>query len=225
VFSSFESMSATLPREAWSIHGNHGGTTTPTTCQQDYNQVYVCNGTNAMTERNYACDNHIAAFFGVSQNSIDEIGSQSFQRQLYLCLVSQTLWMKSQIETMRSQNSFGLLMWQLNENWPTGGWGVIEYGPQPGMNGQVVGGRWKPLAYLLRDVLFRPVFAACGDSGCYVRNDSINPFEVVVKIEAWSLLDNKMVATHNHKVHLSAGPGITRQFRLPALFWTMPTWH
>jgi beta-mannosidase len=217
VFSSFESMSAALPRDAWSIHGNHVDEITPT-CQQDYYQVYVCNGTNDMTERNYACDNHIEAFFGDLQYNRDDVGAQSFQRQLYLCMISQTMWMKSQIETMRAENSFGLLLWQLNENWPTGGWGVIEYGPQPGMTGQVVGGRWKPVAYLLRDVLYRPVFAACGENAlCYVRNDNIYSIDAIVKVEGWSLRENKMVAAYNYKVHLDDGPGWTKQFRLPQL--------
>ncbi len=38
---------------------------------------------------------------------------------------------------------------QLNEIWPTGGWGSIEYG-NPNIAGQVLGGRWKPLHYLVR---------------------------------------------------------------------------
>ena len=48
----------------------------------------------------------------------------------------------------RAQNQFGALVWQLNEIWPTGGWGSVEYGSA--VEGQVLGGRWKPLQYLYR---------------------------------------------------------------------------
>ena len=56
--------------------------------------------------------------------------------------------LKQDIEKHRSQNHFGLLVWQLNEIWPTGGWGSLEYGSRRA--GQVIGGRWKPLHYLYR---------------------------------------------------------------------------
>ena len=46
--------------------------------------------------------------------------------------------------------------WQYNEIWPTGGWGSIEYGTP--VQGQVVGGRWKPLQHFLR----RSVYATVG---------------------------------------------------------------
>ena len=38
------------------------------------------------------------------------------------------LKVKAEVEHYRSQNIFGLLVWQLNEIWPTGGWGSVEYG-------------------------------------------------------------------------------------------------
>jgi hypothetical protein len=37
----------------------------------------------------------------------------------------------------------GLLIWQLNEIWPTGGWGLLEYGTRSQDGSQIVGGRWK----------------------------------------------------------------------------------
>ena len=54
-------------------------------------------------------------------------------------------------------------MWQLNEIWPTGGWGSIEYGtPVPG---QVIGGRWKPLHHMMAQSAYTDVTAACGQAG------------------------------------------------------------
>jgi len=43
-------------------------------------------------------------------------------------MLSQALWVKSTIEGFRNTNSFGVVTWQLNEIWPSGGWGSIEYG-------------------------------------------------------------------------------------------------
>ncbi len=100
--------------------------------------------------------------------------------------------MKGQIEIMRSSNTFGTLIWQLNENWPTGGWGIVEYGPSRILEGQLVGGRWKPLMYLLRQSLFRDVFAACGkDDRCYIRNDGVHPVDASIWLEAWNLRESK----------------------------------
>lgn len=48
------------------------------------------------------------------------VGKEAFQRQLYQSMLGQALNMKSNIETRRAGNSFGLLVWQLNEIWPTG---------------------------------------------------------------------------------------------------------
>jgi hypothetical protein len=46
--------------------------------------------------------------------------------------------MKSDIETRKSQNQIGHILWQLNEIWPTGGWGSLEYG-NSNFDGQVIG--------------------------------------------------------------------------------------
>lgn len=73
---------------------------------------------------------------------------------------------------------------QLNEIWPTGGWGSIEYGT-PG-TGQVLGGRWKPLHYFLRANGFSDMFAACGAGGqCLVKNDrAAQPFTGSVTVQS-----------------------------------------
>jgi len=95
---------------------------------------------------------------------------------LYQCMLSQALMMKSNIETRRSQNQLGCLVWQLNEIWPTGGWGSLEYGTP--VQGQVLGGRWKPLHYFYRSSIYADVMATCGEGGkCYVKNDSPFAFE------------------------------------------------
>jgi beta-mannosidase len=156
VSSSFESMSALLPKNSWSLHGGSPADS----CEKLIGQVNVCNETHPMAARNYLCDNRIQAFFG--NIYLDSVGRRSFEQQLFQCMMAQTLWMKGQIEIVRSSKTFGTLIWQLNENWPTGGWGTIEYGPSRILTGQLVGGRWKPLMNLLRQFLFRDVFAACG---------------------------------------------------------------
>eukprot|EP00435_Cladocopium_sp_Y103_P019248 s4048_g4.t1 len=114
-------------------------------------------------------------------------GQAIFQQQLYQCMLSQTLILKSDIETRRSYNQFGTLVWQLNEIWPTGGWGFWAGDLKMGMygspvKGQVLGGRWKPLHYLYRPgwrrSIFADVMATCGANGtCYVKNDGAVPFE------------------------------------------------
>ena len=105
------------------------------------------------------------------------MGEQVFKKQLWQCMMGQALEMKSNIETRRATNTFGITVWQYNEIWPTGGWGSIEYGC-PSCPGQVVGGRWKPLQYFYAQSVLTDVTVACGtfQSGerkwkCYVKND------------------------------------------------------
>jgi hypothetical protein len=139
-----------------------------------------------MAERNYPADSRIAAYFS-EDVSLDEVGPRAFQRQLYLSMMAQTLWMKGRIEMYRSSNTYGTLIWQLNEVWPTGGWGCIEY-----YDGNRQFGRWKPLMFLLQSFLFREVMVACGQGGrCYVRNDSPLACDVDIVLEAWYLDDGR----------------------------------
>lgn len=191
VFSSFESLSPCLQEQHWGLHGGADRDN----CTIIYENLNACSGLNPMAKRNYACDKHITAYF--HDESLDEVGYEPFTKQLYQCLISQSLWMKGQIELHRNSNSFGLLIWQLNEIWPTGGWGLVEYGIEG--NGQILGGRWKPLMHLLQRSLFRDVFATCGWSkstslvngqriGCYVRNDGVNIFSGHVRVEEYDLV-------------------------------------
>ena len=187
VWSSFESISGTLDPKHWGLHG--GGA--PDKCYVVEGIYKVCEGSNVMAQRNYPCDTHIEAFFG-NATSLDDVGTSAFQAQLYQCLMAQALWMKGDIENRRSHNTFGLLIWQLNENWPTGGWGLIEYsGDSQQLSmfpGQIYGGRWKPLMHLLQSALFREVFAACGmNNWCYLRNDGMRPVDAIVTLEAWNI--------------------------------------
>jgi len=120
----------------------------------------------------------------ILEHKISTIGDQgTFQKHLYLCILGQALQLKSQIEGHRSSNTFGDLIWQLNEIWPTGGWGSIEYGTP--LAGQVVGGRWKPLQYFMRKLIYHDNIIACGvDNYCYVRNDgkTSNASKIVTSI-------------------------------------------
>ena len=71
-----------------------------------------------MAQRNYPCDHLLHRYFGNSTqrvNYYNATGEQEFQGQLYLCMLGQTLFLKSDIEQRRSDNQWGALTWQLNE--------------------------------------------------------------------------------------------------------------
>ena len=133
-----------------------------------------------MAQRNYPCDNIIVQYFGKSD--FDQVGEATFKKQLWQCMVGQALLIKSDIETRRAGNQFGIIVWQYNEIWPTGGWGSIEYGTVGYTKGQVLGGRWKPLHYWYKASIYADVMATCGTRNiahdhvpaiaCYVKNDS-----------------------------------------------------
>ena len=182
VFSSFESMSTVLSEGNWGLHGNPS---MKSNCSLVYKNANECQGSGVLTQRNYPCDSHIEAYFGDTHH-IDEVGKNNFQLQLYQCLLSQMLWMKGTIEELRSKNSFGTLIWQMNDNWRSGSWGLLEY--DGGLDKR---GRWKPLMYLLQRSLFRDVFATCGASidgiagSCYVRNDGVAQFDGTLLVEKW----------------------------------------
>lgn len=208
-FSSFESMSALLPVHAWSLHGGE----LPDICEPAIGDESRCYGENAMAERNYPCDNKIQIYFG--NVSLDDVGSEAFQKQLYMCMISQTLWLKSEIETQRSKNSLGTLIWQLNENWPTGGWGLLEYGSGKGLPLQIAGGRWKPVFFILRDALYRDVLAACGSEGnCYVQNYGLYGVNVVVNVEAWNFALRKPIRSSRWETYLEGNAAQTQRFSL-----------
>lgn len=65
-----------------------------------------------MSDRNYPCDNIIDVYFGSSD--FDQVGELSFKKQLWQCMVGQALLIKQNIETRRSKNQFGIIVWQVN---------------------------------------------------------------------------------------------------------------
>ena len=118
------------------------------------------------------------------------------------------------IESTRAYNEWGLLLWQLNEIWPTGGWGSIEYGASNAA-GQVTGGRWKPLHHLLESTMFRDVVASCEISGrCYIRNDGMEPFRGKVELTLRRFQDGEVMFSREEIVTLSAGPAELQWFCL-----------
>ena len=154
-FSSFESMSATLSRpHNWGVHAP------------------------VMYWRSYSQDSIVASYFGKGTGAavnMSVVGDAAiFARQLLLSQLGSALLVKSEVETQRSGNFFGTMLWQLGEIFPTGGWGSLEYAhARASTGGQVRGGRWKPLHYWFERSLFRDVLVACGAAAaCYVRNDA-----------------------------------------------------
>ena len=194
-------MSSFISKDHWSLHGGEADDT----CKTIVENLNQCKGTNVMSKRNYPCDSTIHAYFGNENLYLHEVGEAAFRRQLYLCMIAQTLWMKGEIEMKRSHNVFGLLIWQMNENWPTGGWGLVEYGANKIEHGQVLGGKRKPLFYQLQRSLFRNVIASCGDGGlCYCRNDGIS-FIGFVNIRVFDLIESKVIHSEQKMLTLEEG--------------------
>jgi len=69
-------------------------------------------------------DNFLTAYFDVQWPA--GVVALGLKAQLYLAIVAQALLVKSDITTRRGRNSWGVCVWQLNEIWPTGGWGGLE---------------------------------------------------------------------------------------------------
>jgi len=217
VFTSFESLSPTLNSSNWGIHGGMP----PDVCVGGFEKV--CEGGNPMSQRNYPCDNIITVYFGPSNFSA--VGEQAFKQHLWQCMIGQALEIKSNIETRRGQNQFGCLIWQLNEIWPTGGWGSIEYGT-PAISGQVIGGRWKPLQYWLRKSIFADVMVTCGAMGqCFVRNDgAARSFSGIVTVGLVSFSTAAVKILTELKVNLSPGPGVIQWFTIDLTGVTGQDW-
>ena len=151
VFSSFESMAPTLdPATDWSAHAA------------------------VMTERNYPADNFVQVYFGArARASLSESGALALQRVCWFQTIAQMLQQKGDIEARRSANGQATLTWQLNEIWPTGGWGSLEYGTVGFTDGQVLGGRWKPMHHQFESHLYRDAVIICGDAAsCLLKNDN-----------------------------------------------------
>lgn len=219
VWSSFESVAPTLDPKHWGLHGG----TAPDNCGAAGFAVQ-CFGDNPMSQRNYPCDNQIDVYFGLDGEQLDAVGEQVFKRQLYHCQLGQALWLKTTIESRRSDNQHGVLVWQLNEIWPTGGWGSLEYGPAS-YPGQVIGGRWKPLHYWYKSSLMTDVTCTCGDAYCYVKNDFHLPLQATVSVVAVPLDGGDDVVVIQKDVSLPGGPGSMEWFPLdPSTKNLSPIW-
>ena len=111
----------------------------------------------------------------------------------YLSQVQQAMAIRYAIAAWRPTRPrcSGMLIWQLNDNWPVTSWSLVEYG-----------GKWKQAQYHAKRG-FAPVavFAATKllDKGTLeVRavNDSATPFDGTVKVDVWSFAGEcKTIAT------------------------------
>jgi hypothetical protein len=185
VFSSFESMAPTLSPTDWAPHAA------------------------PMVQRNYACDSIVYMYFGPHDFS-PVVGSQGLlQTATFLCMLGQALEMQADILTRRSGNAFGTLTWQINEIWPTGGWGSLEYGTVGYTEGQVLGGRWKPLHHFMASHLYNDVVFTCGDDArCYVKNDNaLAALSGTLSISALSTTTGRATRLYAGPVALARGAG------------------
>merc|ERR1712072_1528646 len=165
-----------------------------------------------MAQRNYPCDNFIYTYFGSIGHNFNVTGEANFKKQLYQCMIAQALLLKQNIEDLRGGNTYGILVWQYNEIWPTGGWGSIEYG-NPRFDGQVIGGRWKPLQYWYANSIYADVMATCGSGGqCYIRNDAPKPFQSTLTLRS-TFSDGKVSELVKRSVSLPAGAGVLQWFQ------------
>eukprot|EP01052_Picozoa_sp_SAG31_P009850 SAG31_NODE_527_length_14452_cov_4.274925_4_plen_1132_part_00 len=188
VWPSFESISAQLPKEQWSM------------------------SSAAAAKRNWNVANVIGPFFGANATAaMRDSGEQAFKRQLYQSMISQVLYLKTQIESWRSQNIWGNTFWMYNEIWATGGWGSIEYGsPVPG---QVVGGRWKPTHYVLRASTFADQLCVCTvDGSCFVANDSPFAFTGTATVRVLNVISGASSTIVSRPLSLPPGPRLTQWF-------------
>ena len=115
-------MSATLEKEHWSLHGGLPADD----CSQGVTQacpMRQCSPSggskvhNPMSYRNYPCDSIVVEYFGGNSSDLDAVGEKAFKKQLWQCMMGQALEIKSNIETRRASNTFGITVWQYNEIW------------------------------------------------------------------------------------------------------------
>ncbi len=121
-----------------------------------------------MLLRNYPCDSLLVVYFSAV--------SPVWSLNLYACMQAQALYLAGRISIYRSFNVWGIQIWQLNEIFPTGGWGSIETASDVIGSGQLRGGRWKATHYALKNVLYRDSFLSCSDDArCVMRRDGATP--------------------------------------------------
>ena len=153
--SSFESMSPLLKPEHWGLHAGlpadncsaswdrecHGDNPMSLRnypwCANQYNSScsgFIVQRFSANELTNFLCfviclvthsDNLISYYFDLNNTEVDSVGEEVFKKQLYQCMISQALELKGDIETRRAGNTYGIIVWQYNEIWPTGGTWLI----------------------------------------------------------------------------------------------------
>ena len=163
----------------------------------------------------FCSDNFNVVYF----NSLDLtlVGEGPFKAQLYQSMVGQALNVAMKISQKRLGNTFGTMIWQLGEIWPTGGWGSIEYASA--RPGQVLGGRWKPLHYWYAAALFTRVFVTCGAGGhCLVKNDDFRPLAgATLAVSKVAFATGAATPVHTEAaLALPAGPGAGKFFAIDA---------
>jgi len=152
-------------------------------------------------------------------SDFDQVGAKVFQKHLWQCMIGQALNIKQNIEGRRQSNQFGIIVWQFNEIWPTGGWGSIEYGTVGYTKGQVLGGRWKPLQHWYAKTIYADVMATCGTglggaAVCYVTNDAPKPFDGTVTIMSVDFTTGTAKQLVSKTMNLGGGLGVKEFFRV-----------
>ena len=85
----------------------------------------------------------LVSLFGLSAATQADTSEANFKRMIYLSQLSQSLCIKTFFEELRrGNNTFGGLIWMLNDVWQASSWGSLDYG-----------GRWRPLHHSFQAVL------------------------------------------------------------------------
>ena len=89
--------------------------------------------------------------------------------------------------------------------------GSIEYGsPVPG---QILGGRWKPLHYMLRASIFADQLLVCtADGSCFVANDSPFEFTGTATVRVLNVISGASSTILSQPLSLPPGPRFTQWF-------------
>jgi len=140
---------------------------------------------------------------------------ESLERYYYLSQLNQALALKHAVAAWRPirERCGGLLIWQLNDNWPATSWSTVEYG-----------GKWKPAQYVLKRG-FAPVAVyvarRCNSSGTLqVRavNDRKTPLKGTVRVTLNALKDGSGRLLREIPVALAPHEGCTLgEFKLAEL--------
>ena len=78
---------------------------------------------------------------------------------------------------------------------------------------QVIGGRWKPLHYILASSTFASQMSTCNTAGaCIVKNDSPLAFEGSASVRLINMVTGKSVPMVKHAVSLPPGAGVAEWY-------------